>query len=564
MKLLSLWSFAALIALLALQAIPATGPRLHDLGTPVVAGCLVHVSLFCLLFESLTNRLPRIVVVLPIFAYTGYYAAFWQQAVHTEERSRELKASNPGRMLVFDSQTYSLVMDHAAEFVATHAIPVAYTLDLSYRPESYQSYRLTGVVQAAQAVRDAATEMQIFAVYQDEAKLQAVRELRIPERPPNRIVSVAARTEPGGGWQDWNIGEEITEISLEGKPLGSFKLGYVWRLPTLPFLAIGCRFPEGAARKCYIELALERKPLDSMPDYVDQALFDDPVSVMLGVRTLDDREFRTGKTFALKIGSSDASGSRPPKNEQAAFDALEAVLGGQPPDLPTPIIVQSLVGDPDRLAPLAASMADRFVELNRSDRADIPGQPQQSKILASALAALPAAAIGQVSQPLQEVLRRADAWAQYPELYVRLADAGPGLYPFYRDRFLAPETTQTERLLAALAICRIGQVDSELASALKSQFSANDPKDSRGAEYESALFVALLKLGQDDFLRTAARSDASPLQSWYDALLAGKGKSAVGPNNCLSWEWPWPEYLPPPLTPRLRWAKGSWEGDERK
>ena len=93
---------------------------------------------------------------------------------------------------------------------------------------------------------------------------------------------------------------------------------------------------------------------------------------------------------------------------------------------------------------------------------------------------------------------------EYPLLYLRLADAGPKLFAIYRDQFLAQGSTQQDKLLAALAICQIGQADSELISAIKSEWSESD-NDAAKADnnYKSALFVALAKLGQESLLRSS-------------------------------------------------------------
>jgi hypothetical protein len=562
-KLLSLWAFAALIALLALQALPATGPGLEELGAPVAAGWLVNLALLCLFLDALANRLPRFVLILPIVLYGSYAVAYWRQGTHVAERARQLKASNPGKVLAFDPQTHSLVMDRAAEFVATHAIPVAYARDLSFRPESYQSYRLAGVAQAAQAAKDATTEIQVFAVYLDDSKIENLRELRIPERPANRIVSVTTRTDTGGGWADWNIGADITEVSVEGKWIGTFKSGFVLRLPIVPHLAVGCRAGETGGLKCFAELAFNRRPIDSLPPSVNPVEFDDPVSVMLGLRKLTERELVAAKGFDLTVAASDAAQALAPRSK-AALAALEAALAGQPSDTPAAIVVDALVRDPDRLAPFATAMANRFVELNQPGQSNDPNQREQTKILAGAIAALPQADFERVGDSVRDLLRRDGAWSEYPELYVRMADTGPAAFSFYRDRLLGADTARAERLLAALAICRIGQADGELMNALKTQFTTNDASDPHAAEFSTAMFVALLKLGQADYLQINARGDSAQLQAWYDALIAGKGQTPVGPNNCLSWDWAWPETLPAALAPRLRWIKGAWESGEGK
>jgi hypothetical protein len=105
----------------------------------------------------------------------------------------------------------------------------------------------------------------------------------------------------------------------------------------------------------------------------------------------------------------------------------------------------------------------------------------------------------------------------------------------------------------------LGQADSELAAAIKSEWSNDsEPEGANDDNYKAALFVALLKLGRTDALKSASRQNSKSLQSWYDANLADRGKTDVGPNNCMPMEWPGNDYVPPLLAPRLRWAQNEW------
>ena len=163
-----------------------------------------------------------------------------------------------------------------------------------------------------------------------------------------------------------------------------------------------------------------------------------------------------------------------------------------------------------------------------------------------------------VKDRLTDFARRESTREEYPLLYVRLADAGPNMFSIYRDQFLAPNATRPQRLLAALAICRLGQADSELIAAIKSEWSEFDPEETKDDNYKAALFVTLLKLGQESTLRNAARSDGQVFQAWHDAILGGRGKTEVGPNNCMPMEWPGNDYVPVFLAPKLRWFENKW------
>ena len=105
----------------------------------------------------------------------------------------------------------------------------------------------------------------------------------------------------------------------------------------------------------------------------------------------------------------------------------------------------------------------------------------------------------------------------------------------------------------------MGQADGELISAVKSEWAESDSGETKPDNYKAALFVALRKLGQENELRVAAQSSSRVLRGWYDAVLAGRGKADVGPNNCMPMEWPSSNsYVPPSMAPRLRWVQQQW------
>ena len=115
------------------------------------------------------------------------------------------------------------------------------------------------------------------------------------------------------------------------------------------------------------------------------------------------------------------------------------------------------------------------------------------------LTALGPAEFAGVQDQLIDLARNNNLRDKYPLLYLRLADAGPKLYSIYRDQFLTQNATPAEKQLAALAICRIGQADSELMAAIKSEW-ADELGEAKEDNYRAALFVTLAKLGQESAL----------------------------------------------------------------
>jgi len=74
--------------------------------------------------------------------------------------------------------------------------------------------------------------------------------------------------------------------------------------------------------------------------------------------------------------------------------------------------------------------------------------------------------------------------------------------PFYRDQIMAEEMRGWQRMFPVLALCRIGEADTDLIEELKRRYNSVDFQGGGDpVNYKTALFVTLLKLGQESFLR---------------------------------------------------------------
>jgi hypothetical protein len=549
----------ALAALTALQAPYATGPALEAFGAGYVTGWLAQLYLLSLIVDVLRGTLPLPAVLIPGLFYSGYYVAYFEQGIHARLKSLELRQTNPQKIIDFNPSSYSLVMDRPEVFVASHAIPVAYAYSTNFRPELFLSYRLISK-SGVQDYINGRERYSLMSVYWDNIRLNNVAILQTPEHPPHPIILATDHDNPGEGWKDWNIGEETTSLQLGGRTVGSFKSAYLQRLPILPFFTIGCKFlADSWQRQCGLNFVTEREVIESRPDHVNHIVYGDPVGIMLGIKELSKTDIAEFHENTREEGRN-ASHVRVAPGEDAAFEALSDIVEGRNPRLSWEMgyLIASSPASPQRLAPLAGGMVRRLVDLSRND-SSVPNHRQQAALLAFGIAALEPSDFAGAEGPLMDLARKGSLRVEHPLLYIRLADAGPNMFSIYRDQFMAPDARKPQRLLAALAICRLGQADSELAAAIKSEWSSDfDAEGVNDDNYKAALFVALLKLGRADALKGASRPNSKALQSWYDANLAGRGKTDVGPNNCMPMEWPGNDYVPPPLAPSLRWAQNEW------
>ena len=72
------------------------------------------------------------------------------------------------------------------------------------------------------------------------------------------------------------------------------------------------------------------------------------------------------------------------------------------------------------------------------------------------------------------------------------------------------------------------------------------------------VIVTLVKLRQDGAVQTVHKLAPGKTRDWYEAVLAGRGGTDVGPNNCMPAEWPDDGYVPASSAPRLKWRRGRY------
>jgi hypothetical protein len=544
-----------LIVLLALEYIPILGVYLMLMGGPLFAGFLVHLFLASLLVEALTGRVPRAFILVPIIAYGGYYVAYFREGLQVEHLSQKLRAANPGKIYAFDPTVNSLVMDRAQEFVETHDVPVVYEPNRNY-PEAYLSERLITGAQCRGIKRDTQNRVLTLGVHFNGIFQKSVCLLRFPERPTNKVVKVTLLGDP----QIWAHHEEIrqqtTEIAVDGKTVGSFTTAFIWRLPTFPYLAIGC----APSWQCFAGFNRSLMTIDGTPGTVDRAKFDDPISVMLGIRKYAAADLANFAGFDGNLQALDRVRKEPEKVENDVFEALDAVIDGRNPKPPFNL-GYSAATNPDRLAPRAEGMARRLVALVRGGITTVPNGREQMEALAKAIGALPHEAFVSVAGPLFDLVKEDPdrAMHKYPMIYVRLGEAGTMTLPFYRDQVMAKEIRGWERMFPVLALCRIGEADTDLIGEMKRRYNSVDLQGGGDPiNYKTALFVTLLKLGEKSFLQEN-HPDKGGRDQWYADVLAGKGLTKTGPNNCMPEDWPHTIYATQEVAPRLKWSRSGWE-----
>jgi hypothetical protein len=520
-------------------------------GAMVLTGALVHVFLISLFFEAITRRVPRVLALIPIAAYGAYYAAYLYQGAAIAWTSAELQASNPGKVLDFVPSKYSLVTKKASALIQGYAIPVAYEENKGFQPEGYLSFRLIRRDQCSLR-RDSQSRIQTHGVHVWGRLQQGVCVLRFPETPPFKIIHADRRGDDEVWKRKWGISEQVTDIIVDGLVLGSYRTASVWRLPALPVVFIGCALISSTpAWKCGADLKRSHMVIDAIPTGIDRRSYDTPTSVMLGLKKYAEADLADFRGYELNDAALARIAEEPGRVEDSAFATLAAIVEGKNPKPPFNL-GYSLAQSPDRLVPFAEKMAARFAWLNQADPKSVPNYREQLEALAIAIVALPRPAFLSVSDQIFAIIQQERSWERYRSLYIRVGDSGAKTFPIYKRDFMSERLQRFSP--AVIAICRIGQADEETIAEMKRRliFGGRSFSDD---DYNSALFVALLKLGQELFLRENIGSISGRMRDWADPILEGRGATEAGPNNCMSMR---AAYHGPALRPGLQQVRGVW------
>jgi hypothetical protein len=550
-KTVSGLSFIAVAVLALLQMIPVVSFLLVFAGGTLL-GLLINFMLVSIFIEAVVGRIPRALLAIPLVAFGSYYLAYAYQTIDIQRETAALHATNPGgKVFDFDPNVHGLISPDAEALASFYKIPVAYVAEPRITPEKYLSYRLIGRDQC-NLQRDINSRIIAGRILFENVQLESVCLLRFPELPPDNAVTVVRHGFDDIRKQDWRITEQITELRRGDAVIGSFKTASVWRLPAFPLLRIAC-FPRpgNPTWSCGIDFEPTQMFIDAIPAKVDRGQFDTPESIMLGIARRTAADFEDFRGYGQNDTALARVAQEPKRVEDETLAVLKSILDGGDPQQPLKTVSYSITQIPERLAPLAEAMAKRFTELSRLRTEADRGLPDQYLVLASALAALPPEAFGKVSDAVFDAIQNENqALDAFGPLYLRMAGSGTKTLAFYEREFTSGRFAGSTRVYPVLAICRIGQASPEIVSEMKRQFAIADNSWSE-SEYKAALLVTLVKLGEQSFVEANRQVMHAKHRAWTDSVLAGKGMTETGPNNCMGQRWAG-DYLIPSMQPSLR------------
>jgi hypothetical protein len=591
----SFWIGVTFAALIALQILPIPGIYLMMFGAPVLAGLLAHVLLASLFLESIIGRIPPAFAAIPVLAYGAYYADYFYEGWAIHKEAGIVRSDEPDVALRFDPAKQSLVVKDAWAFVSDYDVPVAYEVDANVKPDGYESYRLLPADQCAIARSARAMPGKTRVLPRGHGKFgdDPSCVFATPERPPRAIVAISG---PGAD-EMWKRTPGIVEasvvVALAGQPIATYVAGaYAWRLSPFPFVFIGCALIDNPAEWwCGEQFDRKLTQIGRIDATKSEELVFALAADMLGVgklptagghavpRPTDDLDVLLAKLPKIPELARIEPGNGVPPDGGDLFAAFAGFLASDEyattksgawtmlvvdgADYPSRDLTDAVVGDPARAGPLRDQMIAKLVAMRAHGVSGVSGWVG---LVEHGLRVIPKPVFVAIpDDSLASLLQYLDASEEWRSggLYERAADVGKRALPFYSDQIVRYAHIWPQGKHPALAICRIGEADDAARQALRAaylKFLPGDPKKMsfNVEQYGSALFLALLATGDEQFLRDNPVSGADAMESeWLGLLLDGKGRVDGKPNNCHVIDR---LRVQPndPMGPGLAWNDGHW------
>jgi hypothetical protein len=594
----SFWIGVALAALIVLQLPPVPGIFFVMFGAPLITGLLMHGLLASLFLESVLNRIPKALALIPILAYGAYYADYFHEDRALQNEVSAVQNDQPAVALRFEPAEQSLVVKNARVFVSDYDVPVAYEANANVKPEGFEAYRRLSAAQCATARATYAMPGMTRLLPLGDGKpprshgnseddLDCV--LATPERPPHAIVSISVR----GVDETWRrtpgVFETAVNITLDGKPTATYVTGaYAWRLPPFPQLFIGCGLIDNPSEwKCTADFLRTIATVGRIDVARENTFVFARAAEMLGIDKVALVEGHIAQRPAADLDHLLAKLPRlapikptenAPSDDRYLFSGFASFLASDNyttttsgawtmlvvdgADHPSSELADAIMRDPARLGPLRDQM---IAKLGAMRAHGISAVSPWVRLVARGLTLLPTPLFVTISddslESLLQYLRESEGW-RYGGLYVRGADVGKRALPFYSADTVRYVHKWPQGENPALAICRIGEVDDAARQALRDaylKFQSGNPKKMsfNVVQYGSALFLALLATGDEQFLRDHPINGADTKDGeWLALLLDGKGRVDGRPNNCVLLQRS-------PVSPEDRKAPGLiWSGQQ--
>jgi hypothetical protein len=310
---LTFWAIAGNVLVVLFEMVPFFGIILAALlaGTRI-AFLMPHMIIVCLVADIFARRLHPVLLVVPLFLYGGYYAAYFNQQTQVDAYAAQMRNKNPAHIMQYDPAAHSLVYvdnrDEARELLKGYKVPATYyrgrySVPKVFRTMSYglcEDLKTAGVYKPPLGGDEPRCD---FINYYDPDKkgvvIKTARIFEWFEKPVKRPIDISIEGE-GAKWTsgkpalDLNIVEKIYVFSDQGREAGRFVTATYNPLPVVPAWAYICTAWEQLT--CGGEFySGGRKDIDTFPANVDR---DNPVASLLGIAPYAGKDMTDFQPFA--------------------------------------------------------------------------------------------------------------------------------------------------------------------------------------------------------------------------------------------------------------------------
>ena len=248
-----------LALLYGLQLIPTVGIFFMFFGLalagPYVWGFLPHLITIALIHDVSRKRFSRNILIVPILAYSAYYAFFVHEFAVIRSVENQLKTENSVQAVDFDPSRHALVAKGGEGLVTHNKIPVVYEENSNF-PERHVSHRLVSAQRCKEVggVKRETFDFDLSGVHWSRrkelfnSKFLELCQLRTHERPQKDIVRISAR-ENKISIDGIELSETTHTVIAQNKTIAVVKDATAMRLPVFPFIIFMCG-PISSSWKC--------------------------------------------------------------------------------------------------------------------------------------------------------------------------------------------------------------------------------------------------------------------------------------------------------------------------
>ena len=282
------------------QVIPIVGLFIIFFGMalagPYVWGFLPHLITIGLICDVSRKRFSRNVLIVPILAYSAYYAFFAHEFAVIHSVENRLTAENSAQVIDFDPSRHALVAKGGEGLVIYNKIPVVYEENGNF-PEGYFSHRLVSAQRCKEinGVKRETFDFDNFGVHWSRgkelfnSKFLEQCQLRTHERPAKDIVRISAQ-ENKISINGVELFETSHTVIAQNKTIAVVKDATAMRLPVFPFIIAMCG-PVSSSWKCEVGFYRSNYLLKTNPHDAVEKYGANPIADLLKLEKYKESDF---------------------------------------------------------------------------------------------------------------------------------------------------------------------------------------------------------------------------------------------------------------------------------